>query len=71
MHMEAPTQQEFNDCRDFLDWLNENIEEMDSFSWDSKRFSKEIEEKFPDVDFSFRRIMIACFSMLEKQEPMS
>jgi hypothetical protein len=68
MHMEAPTKQEFDNCQDFLDWLNENIEEMDSFSWDSKRFSKEIEEKFPDVDFSFCRIMIACFSMLEKQE---
>jgi hypothetical protein len=68
MHMEAPTQQEFDDCYDFLNWLNSEIKEMDSFSWDSEKFHEEIEEKFNKVDNSFRRIMLACFSALEIQE---
>jgi hypothetical protein len=62
---EAPTEEEFNNCRDFLDWLNSEIEKMDSFSWDSEKFHEEIEGKFNGVDNSFRRIMLACYSEQE------
>jgi nucleoside-specific outer membrane channel protein Tsx len=65
VEMNAPTQAEFDDCYDFLNWLKANTEEMDSFSWNSEKFHEEIESRFSGVDHSFRRIMLACFSMLE------
>ena len=70
VQMDAPTEQEFDECQEFLNWLKEETEKFGSFSRsgeDIEEFEEQLIEKLDSVDFSFRRIMLACSCLLEEE----